>query len=268
MSYRVVTMSDSNYFDCGKLFIGTRRKVDADFVLYGPDLDMDQLMELRTNNIDYSKLDKKLFRERMQFLKFDLLLDQINIDKDCEYDGFSLVDFDTFFINDWKNAFDHDFDIGVTVRNDMVRKKCLRAYANGGVVFVKRSAARLLNYAKDTIIKGGYEGLPEYDTIWKTLENGRPKHKTHYRTELRWWVDQVFLSSLVLRYFETNGYHKIGLEPVFFDFGRFKVGLFSCNYYNVLESKPIITKEKNVYIRHLKTTGRNSLGVNKTVEKL
>lgn len=266
--FKVVTMSDKAYFDCGKLFLETRDKINADFVLYGPDLNDKQVDILKKKDIEYVMVEKMLFETRMQFLKFSSLIEQITIDPQETYNGFTFVDFDTFFINDWSHVFDYDFDYGITVRNDMVGKKCLRAYANGGVVFVKHSAYDLLMFARHTILNGQDSGLPEYDRIWKTLENGRPKHKTHYRTELRWWVDQVFLSSLVLRYFEEYGYCKIEKMPKTFPFNRIKIGLFGCDYYNLLDSKPKITDEKNVYIRHLKSTGRKSMGMKKIVEKL
>lgn len=266
--FKVITMSDSNYFEIGKLLLKTRNKVNADFVLYGPDLSKGQINVLKEHNIEYIKVDENLYKTQMQFLKLGLVIDQIKLDVDKKYKGFTLVDFDTFFINNWSHIFEYDFDYGVTVRDDMIKKKCLRAYANGGVTFAKHSAYDLLNFAKKTVIDGKSNILPEYDQIWKTLETGRPKNKTHYRTTLRWWVDQVFFSALILRYFNEYGYHKIGFKPTIFKFNKSKIALFSCNYYNVLESNPRITKEKNIYIRHLKTTGRKILGINKTQEKL
>lgn len=266
--FKVVTMSDANYFDCGRLFLRTRNRINADFVLYGPDLNGGQINVLKENNIKYVKIDKNLYKTTMQFLKFGLIIKQFELDCHKEYKGFTFVDFDTFFINDWSYIFNFDFDYGITIRNDLVKKRCLRAYTNGGVIFAKHSAYNLLQFAESTILDGYSNNLPEYDKIWKTLENGRPVHKTHYRTTLRWWVDQVFLSALALRYFEKYGYRKIGQTPVFFDFGGTKIGLFGCSHYNVLESKPKITSEKNVYIKHLKSTGRSILGVNKTIEKL
>lgn len=261
-------MSDSNYFDAGKLFLKTRQRVDANFVLYGPDLTTKQIDILIKNNIEYIKTDEHSYKTQMQFIKFGIVKEQMILDTRKKYKGFTLADFDTFFINDWSHIFDYDFDYGVTIRNNMVKKKVLRAYTNGGVVFAKHSAKELLEFAEKTILAGKSDDLPEYDRIWNTLETGRPKHKTHCRTTLRWWVDQVFLSALALRCFETYGYHNIGLDPVIFDFDKTKIGMFGCKNYNVLESKPNTTRKKNIYIRHLKTTGRNLLGVNVTVEKL
>lgn len=266
--FRVITMTDSNYFGAGKLFLETRSRVDADFVLYGPDLTEKQINILKKNNIEYVKVDEYLYKTRMQFLKFYFIEEQLRFDTTKKYKGFSFVDFDTFFINDWKYIFDYDFDFGITIRNDMVNKRCFRAYANGGVMFAKHSAMKLLLFAEDSVLNGNPDDLPEYDKTWKTLETGRPKHKTHYRTTLRWWVDQVFISSLALRYFEKNGYSKIGLDPVIFNFDGTNVGLFGCGNYNVLESDPVITNEKNIYIRHLKSSGRKILGVSEIKEKL
>lgn len=261
-------MSDANYFDCGKLFLETRHKVTADAVLYGPDLTDKQINILEKNNVEYIKVDSNIYKTQMQFLKFGFLTEQIVLDSNKEYKGFTLVDFDTFFINDWSHVFDYGFDCGVTIRNDRVKQRLLRAYTNGGVIFAKHSAYKLFEFAKKTILDGRSKDLPEYDRIWKTLELNRPAHKTHYRTALRWWVDQVFLSALALKYFEKYGYCKIGLDPIIFNFDGMKIGMFGCNNYNVLESKPNVGYKKNVYIRHLKTTGRESLGVDRTVEKL
>ena len=266
--FKVITMSDSNYFGAGKLLLETRKRVNADFVLYGPDLNDKQINILKKYNIDYIEIDPYLYKTQMQFLKFSFITDQMMLDSTNKYKGFSFVDFDTFFINDWSHVFDYDFDFGVTVRNDRVEQRLLRAYTNGGVMFAKHSSFDLISFAKKVILKGRSDDLPEYDKIWKTLEIGRPEYKTHYRTTLRWWCDQVFLSALVLNYFEKYGYCKAGLNPVIFNFNKTKIAMFGCKYYNVLESKPTINGGKNIYIKHLKTTGRDLLNLNKTVEKL
>lgn len=261
----VVTMSDRDYFGCGELFLQTRHKVDADFVLYGPNLTAEQIKILEDNNVIYNKLDPSLWETQMQFLKFDLLLREINrySDRYVQPNGVTLVDFDTFFINDWGHVFDYDFDFAVTVREGM--KNMSRAFANGGVVFVKPSGKGLLEYAQKLILAGNDDDLPEYDAIWKTLEQGRASHKTHYRTQLRWWVDQVFFSALVKRY----GYKKIGKEPDIFKFLDYNIGLFSCNHYNVLDSHPVVTFEDDIYIRHMKTIGRiKAVGSDPTKEKI
>ncbi len=266
--FKVITMSDSNYFRAGKVFLETRNRVKADFVLYGPDLNVKQIDVLNKHNINYIKVDENLYKTQMQFLKFGLVKEQLEDDSDEKYRGFTFADFDTFFINDWSHIFDYDFDYGITVRNDMVKQKRLWAYTNGGVTFAKHTAYKLITFAEELILKGKNDDLIEYDQVWRTLETGRPEHKTHYRTVLRWWVDQVFFSSLVLRYFKQHGYHKIGLQPKFFKYLDYKIGMFSCNHYNVLNSKPVVTNERNIYIRHLKSVGREVLGVAAIKEKL
>lgn len=268
--FKVISMSDSNYFPSGELFLKTRNKVDADFVLYGPDLNSKQISIMAKNNIEYIKINNSLFQIKMQSLKFDFILEQIIKNHKLEYDGFTFCDFDTFFINDWSNIFKHDFDFGITIRSDMVSKRVLRAYSNGGVMFAKKSCLEFLEFTNKTILNGRDDLiLPEYNTIWKTLEYGRPKEKTYYRENHRWWVDQVFISSIALKYFENNGYNKIGFNPITFNFNNAKIGLFSCNYYNVLDSNPKITTEKNIFIRHLKSKGRIKLvGKDVTKEKI
>lgn len=266
--FKIITMCDSNYFGAGKLFLETRHRINADFVLHGPDLTQNQINIVNKHKIDYVPISPDLYKNEMQFLKFGLVESHILLDKKRKYKGFTLADFDTFFINDWSHIFDYDFDYGITVRNDMVKKKCLRAYANGGVVFAKHSSYQLLKFAQQIVLAGKSDDLIEYDRIWRTLETGRPKHKTHYRNVLRWWVDQIFLSAIVLRYFKTHGYQKIGLKPTFFKYQNYKIGLFGCRHYNVLDSGPNISKQKNIYIRHLKSAGRKTLGVKRTQEKL
>ena len=59
---------------------------------------------------------------------------------------------------------------------------------------------------------------------------------------------------------ETNYKQKLGLDPVFSDFNGFKIAFVSEKYYNVLNSNPVIRKEKsNIFIRHLKESGRIKL---------
>lgn len=267
--HKIITMSDKNYFDAGKLFLKTRNRVNADVLLYGPDITGEQIRILKENDISYEYVDPNTFKNKMQFLKFDFLSDQLfSFVHSKKYSGFTFVDWDTFIINDWEHIFEYDFDFGITIRNDQVKKKVLRAYANGGVMFAKYSAYDFLDETMKIIEDGKSRKLPEYNEIWKTLEEGRPENKTHYRTELRWWVDQVYISSLTLRYFKKNGDQKIGLEPKIFKFGNTKIGLFGCDYYNKINSSPKITNEKNVYIKHLKNVGRDSLGLKKIKEKL
>lgn len=268
--HKIITMSDSSYFKAGDLFLKTRNRLNADITLYGPDLTKKQIKILNDNCIDHVKINSEKFKTEMQFLKFEFLYEKIYSDLNFnKYQGFTFVDWDTFFINDWNNIFEkYDFDFGVTVRNDLVKKRMLRAYTNGGVIFVKHSGIELIKFAKTTMRNGKSDELLEYDEIWRTLEIGRSAEKTHSRKTLRWWCDQVFDSSLCLKYFKKHGYKKIGLEPQIFKFNDFKIGLFNCDNYNVVESIPIITDEKDIYIRHLKNTGRNALNLDKVKEKI
>ncbi|MHA1232625.1 MAG: hypothetical protein ACTSPQ_18490 [Candidatus Helarchaeota archaeon] len=245
--FKVITLSDSNYFDSGKLFLKTREVIkDMDIVLYGPDLNKKQLKTLKNHNISYEKLDKEEWDTKMQFLKFDMILNELKKDVDKKYKGFLLIDWDVFFVNDWSHIYNYNFDLAIITRPDEIKRRILRAYGCGGGFFFKYSAKELFEYGKKVILNGGDELLPEYDRIWKTLESGRPAHKTHYRTTFRWWVDQVFISSLVLRFF-TN-------------FNRFKIAFISEKNYNVLNSKPVIKKERSdIFIRHLKESGRIKL---------
>lgn len=258
--FKVITLSDSNYFKAGKMFFMTRDKLDADVVLYGPDLTKKQLRTLKKNNISYKNVDQNDWDTKMQFLKFGMCIEQIKQDKNKKYKGFTLSDLDVFFVNDWSHIYDYDFDLMIIVRPDYIKKRILRSYGCGGGFFFKHSAEDLFRFASETILSGNSPYLPEYNRIWKTLETGRPKHKTHNRKTFRWWVDQIFISSIVLRFLESKNYkQKFGLEPIFTDFLNYKIGFVSTRYYNVLDSKPVLKKEKNIYIRHLKHIGRNKL---------
>lgn len=274
--FKVITMSDSAYFDAGKLFLETRKNVNADFVLYGPDLTNSQIKTLYHHDIKYKRIDKHRYETKMQFLKFNYLWDCIVYDLYKNYKGFTFVDFDTFFINDWKHIFDYNFDLGITVRNKLNHNEQW-AYSNGGVIFAKHSACEssehstveLISIMQNIILKGEDKRLPEYETIWKTLEYGRRPGKTHSRINLRWWVDQVFLSALIKKYIGKYGNYINTRSPNIFTFEDFKIALFSCNYYNVLNSQPRITDEPGIYIKHLKQAGRKALGVDyKIQEKL
>jgi hypothetical protein len=259
--HKVITLSDKNYFEFGHLFLKTRPKVNAKFILYGPDLTKAQQKTLKNCDVEYKEISKDHFENKMQFMKFELIKNEIDLsDPSC---GISLLDFDTFFLREWDSVFSHEFDLGITVRNSYVTQKILRAYANGGVIFGKHSKGTMdiCDYALKVMEHGKDALLPEYDEIFKTLEHGRPANKTHKRETLRWWVDQVFLSSLVYRYFKTNGYTKINEKSYLF--GENNIGLFGCERYNCLDVLPgniksLISKKKTCII-HLKDKGRSNI---------
>jgi hypothetical protein len=251
---KVITYSDSPYFKYGKLFRYTTGNVDADFVCYGPDLTEEQQANLSISGIEHKEIDGDEFQNKMQFLKFKLMKDEMTDE------GVSFIDFDTVLVKDWSHVFADDFDIGITVRNSYVKQGILRAYTNGGVMFCKNPS--VCDYAIEVMENGGADDIPEYDEIFKSLEEGRPEHKTHKRETLRWWVDQVFISSLALRYFRLTG-EKGVKDRAFFEFNGFKVGLFSCDKYNRLDPTPAqcrkIMSDKSAHILHLKSKGRETL---------
>jgi hypothetical protein len=261
--FKIITLSDSNYFDCGQLFLKTRNIVrDHDIVLYGPDLTDKQVNILREHNIEYEKVNRKDWDLKMQFMKFEMILNELKKDNEKKYEGFLLSDWDVFFVNDWSHLYNYDFDLCVIARPDAIRERTLRAYGFGGGFFFKHSGKGLFEYMQKVVLVGQDNGLPEYDRIWKTLELGRPLHKTYQRTALRWWNDQVILSAIVLRFIEEKNYKQsFGLLPVFSTFSGYKIAFVSEKFYNVLNSDPIIVKDdkKYIYIRHLKEIGRIKL---------
>ena len=164
--FKIITLCDSNYFDCGKLFLQTRNVVkNHDIVLYGPDLTKSQQKILTKHNISYEKVDKQRWDTKMQFLKFDNILKELGKDKEQKYKGFFLIDWDVFFVNDWSKLYNYDFDLCITTRPTEIRKRIVRAYGCGGGFFFKHSAKSLFEYAQKVIINGGDNGIPEYDRI-------------------------------------------------------------------------------------------------------
>lgn len=260
--FKIITLSDSNYFDCGKLFLQTRKIVtNHEIVLYGPDLTEKQIQTLRKHDIRYKKVNKKKWDNQMQFMKFELILNELQEDTNKKYKGFFLIDWDVFFVNDWSELYNYDFDLCIIVRPTEIKKRILRALGCGGGFFFKHGVKGLFEIAQKVILNGGSEGFPEYDRIWKTLEVGRPRHKTHYRNKLRWWVDQVFISCIVLRFLEERAFRqKFGLNPVFYNFMGYKIAFVSERNYNRIKSDAKLgSKDKNIFIKHLQYHGRKQL---------
>jgi hypothetical protein len=252
---KVITLCNRKYFPFGEFFLATRKNVKADFVLYGADLTTDQKAKLKDYSIAFENVPAKEFETKMQFLKFKILREHPGETR-------TLVDFDTLFLKDWSEVFNTPFDLGITIRNDFIKKGTTpRAYANGGVIFCGKesSADSLCQLALDVMASGKDKRLPEYDSIFRTLEENRPKHKTWKRDNLRWWCDQVFLSALVQRYFKTVGGRKTVKYEAFYDLPPWKVGMFSCTYYNLLDPKPHAISRSRAYILHLKTQGRDRM---------
>ena len=256
---KVITFTDAGYFKYGKPFRLTRSLTKADVICYGHDLTKDQILELEAVNIEYKEAPST-FNTKMQFLKFDLLMMEMT----GSGHGLTFMDFDTLILNDWQDVYEDDFDFGVTVRHRFVAQKILRAYANGGVILAKDTdnGKRVCEFAVEVMQAGGHESLPEYDKIYKTLEEGRPAHKTHKRENLCWWVDQVFLSSLVYRYMNKEGKRTKTRDYVIWDDLGFRIGIFNCDRYNHLDpgSGDLLKLRKaGVKILHLKNKGRESL---------
>ena len=229
MRNKVITMVSKDYFQFGKRLLETRHIIDADFVCYGPDLTQEQISILSDHNIAYKTVNQDIWNNWMQSLKFQFIVDEI----DNSGGGITFVDWDTYFLNDWGGIFNQiRWDFGITIRNNFIdQNKCHRAWANGGVIFAKNNndSEVLCNFALQVIEIGTHPLLPEYDEIWKTLEEGRPPEKTHYRTNKRWWCDQILLSALVMNYCE------------------FDIKLFDCKQYN-----NIWDETPDTYIMHLK----------------
>jgi len=258
--HKVITMCDNGYFQYGKLFIQTRKKIDADFILYGPNLDSGQIHILTKNNIEYKKMDKRDFNLKMQYMKFKLLFDNIT---GATEDNITFVDFDTLFLNDWNNYISgKQFDLGITYNNLFIKQKVYRSFANGGVIFVKDTfgSVNMCAYARHTMNIGNSKFLPEYDSIYKTLEDhNRPEHKRYSRTYLRWWCDQVFLSAIILQYLNTHS--KLIMDDCAYKFHKHNIQFFDCSKFNNLnvtsENITIRIMKHNPYICHLKNIGRS-----------
>jgi len=240
MRNKVITMCSRDYFQYGQKLLDTRHIVDADFVCYGPDLSEDQIEILMAHDIQYKTVNKDIWDTWMQSLKFQFIMDEIDADLDAvngKY-GVTFVDWDTYFLKDWKHIFKDKFCLGITVRPEYIdHNKMYRAWANGGVIFA--SAGCGVTMCKRALIdigNGTSAQFPEYNKIWKTLEEGRTPEKTHYRTNKRWWGDQIYLSAIVM-----HNHHLVSD-----DYGL-NIKLFDCKQYNNMwEETP------DTYIMHLK----------------
>jgi hypothetical protein len=241
----VITMSDREYFPNGEYFVKTRNRIDADFLLYTPTghkgLTVLETITLRENDIEVREIDCKKFYSMMQTLKFYYIYWNL-----LDYEYITFCDFDTYFVNDWKSSVfgkeQLDFSLGITTTKGFPQWNYLRSKANGGVIFAKDKMGLtiILRSLLKCISLGEDKYLPEYDKIWKTLEDPkRGPTKQKFRTDFAWWCDQVALSALVL----NN------------DIGGVKT--FPCKQYNVLESAWSPEVEPGVYIKHLK--GKNRL---------
>jgi len=242
----IVTMSDKAYMPYGELFLRTITKSGGKVILYSPDIK-------KIDGVEVKDISRNRFDNEMQCLKFEFLLNNLNQDS-------LFSDFDVFFNRRLSNIFDIDFDIAITVRNDYMKRGIGRAYANGGVFFARncKSAKGFLKYGMMVMKNGGDKDTPEYDKIFKTFESGsnRPKEKTWNRMNLRWWVDQVFLSSVVARYYDKV--KKIIKDYRVIDFNGVKVALLNCDKYNHLDYNGGKLSD-DVYIYHLKRSGREAL---------
>ncbi len=255
---KIVTLCDKRYFEYGTMFLNTRERIKADVVCYSPDMNDKQIDILNSYDIEHKHIDKDIFEQRMQFSKF-WCVERETVNNDNSLITF--CDWDTFFIQDWSHEIDFNIGLGVTYRENFIKKGYLRAFANGGVIFFRdnESSKEICRIAKKTMLDGDNLDLPEYDEIWKTLESkDRPAHKRHKRTNLRWWVDQVFLSAMVLRCRrglvpnEIMGDCCTKLSNAQLTFGGCDIRFYDCKQFNHVESKPTMVIDKNIYIRHLK----------------
>jgi hypothetical protein len=246
-NHGVLSMSDEPYWKYGKDFLSTvEAKTSAGAVVYVPESQINRL----TTDICKMPINDTVFAEKMQSMKFEYMRHGFS----C-YDKLTWCDFDTFFVRDWEDVFDIGFDVAITVREDMVGGPCLRAYANGGVFMVQGSGGKdFCEWAWDVVNDGGCSELPEYDEIWKTLEVGRSPEKTHYRTNLRWWCDQVLLSAIVLR--ATRGQSLRYFKK--YNVCNFSVSFLPCEVYNRIGAS-IDDVEKQYFIGHTKH-GLGALG--------
>jgi len=248
---KVITMCDSRYFEYGDMFLKTRKKIDAKFICYSPDLTKKQIDTLKAHDIHHKKCDRKCFDEKMQYLKFYFAEKEIS----CKDNSLiTFCDWDTFFIKDWSDQVCNSISLGITYRTDLIQKKCYRAFSNGGVIFFRNTdqSKKICENAMLTMSNGVNSDLPEYDIIWKTLEDTKRKaSKRHFRTQLRWWVDQVFLSAMVYRLLRGIAHNETNLCDRILNYQGIKIGFYDCKKFNVLESGH--DEVGDVYIRHLKT---------------
>lgn len=256
MPNKVVTMCNASYFHYGDYFVDTRKKVDAEFHLFGPDLTSTQQIILSHNDIIYHPVVPKIFEFKMQYLKFDMLMNVM--DKYESNEIITWCDFDTWFSRDWNTSLKKecdDFDFGITYREPAIKSADYYCLSNGGVFFVRNHwrSKELLKYAQLVMNNGGDINLEEYDEIFKILEDkSRPARKICDRFNLRWDVDQVFLSALVLYHIKNNTSHSFDYS---FKFLEYNIELLDCRLYNNMYN----SKNADSFIYHLKKSGRTKL---------
>lgn len=250
----VITMSDDHYFENGDLFIETRKRVDADFVLYTPSgslgLSKGKTEVCYQNDIDVQYVSDDAWRQSCQTMKFYYM-------KHTQAKGtkhITFCDFDTYFVKDWHSSvFDRPFFcIGVTLTRGYPQWKYVRSKTNGGVFFAVVSDATTdffdnMIYTIETNGKCNEDWFHcvanNYVEIWKELENpNRKESKRHYKTNHAWWCDQIMLSALYLS--ESPGVRE-----------------FDCSKYNALESDRNINDTRDVHIKHLKSRSRKKPGL-------
>ena len=102
--HKLITLSDLNYFDIGQLFLKTRDVIKGNpIVLYGPDLTKKQIDILKKHDIEYCLVNKQDWDTKMQFMKFQFSLNEIEKDSKKNFSGFMLNDLDIFFIMFWNS---------------------------------------------------------------------------------------------------------------------------------------------------------------------
>jgi hypothetical protein len=247
----IVTMTDEPYFKYGKYFLETLHRANASAVYcFGHDLSAESISMLCKHGVFHIPVGDE-YVTRMQTLKFKFMRTILDMTGNQHHGIVTFCDFDTWFNRPWWDALrDDPFTFGITYRSEMIAQNKRWAASNGGVFFVRNTmfVRNLLDFATEVIENGGSRYLPEYDAIFRTLEEGRSPKKTQSRKDLSWNCDQVFLSAVL---------EHLGYNP-----GRYRfvnVRPFPCDQFNRLDTMPYDLFPKDIYIGHLKKAGRDKI---------
>ena len=149
---KVITFVDSANFTAAGPLLASRKKVDADFFCYAPDLDKVQSRELALSGIKLKPIEKSLYNSNQDALKFSLMF------QECDHSGDPLlfVDSTSFFMGDPMTELG-DSDLGITYRdNALIEGGSSDKYSDSSVIFTRQRQQSLgiLKFAADSVRKG------------------------------------------------------------------------------------------------------------------
>lgn len=252
----ILTMATPNCYYDGWMLLNTWTRAASAMVLMGRGFNSKLRRSVEKFGVSYHEVSYQDFENRIMLYKLYLIRDMID---EClrtgKYDYISYLDYDTMVVQPWSQIYNLGFDLGITVR-PMPREKIFNS--NGGVIFVKVSEKmlRLFQYSIELIeivarakksmhgIKGLYcslvRQLPQYRTVAKLSHVDL--------TNMRWWLDQLFLSAVCELFYEIHG-DEIVSDYRIGDALGCSIGLFNCPKYNDTSEFTLENIKDKAYLR-------------------